>query len=125
VWPRTGDGEGYDKDYEEQERWKKRQMERHRIMNGIAMLEGQEPEETDSDVSWMGYSDNDEGDDETRLEGRCEVEGETEETVWADEMAYDLGYGCWVPVSVVTTSRIMPISNSDRKLVEIVEMDVI
>jgi hypothetical protein len=41
-------------------------------------------------------------------------------------MSYGLGAAscCWCPVKVTTTSRIMSIKASDRKLVEIVDMEV-
>lgn len=52
-------------------------------------------------------------------------EEEREETFWTDEMSYGLGAaGCWCPIKVATTSRIMLINGSDRKLVEIVDMEV-
>jgi hypothetical protein len=40
-------------------------------------------------------------------------------------MSHGLGAaGCWCPIKVATTSHIMLIKGSDRKLVEIVDMKV-
>lgn len=43
------------------------------------------------------------------------------------EMCYGLGAGgfCWCPVEVETMNRITSIKGSDRKLVEIVDMEVV
>jgi hypothetical protein len=45
------------KEYETQERWKKRQRQRIRIQRAVGTEDGGEPLEHDSDVRWMEYSD--------------------------------------------------------------------
>lgn len=69
----------------------------------------------------MGYSDSyDDGKGKEEIKSILRFEEEREETFWTDEMSYGLGAaGCWCPIKVATTSRIMLIKGSDRKLVEI------
>jgi hypothetical protein len=75
----------------------------------------------------MDYSDSDDSEEgKGRANGHFEIEEEKEETAWTNEMAHGVGHAapCWYPVTVATTSRIMLIKGSDRKLVEIIDMDV-
>jgi len=48
------DRQGYDAYYEARQAQKRQAREQHRIVKVLALTKGDEPEETDSETSWMG-----------------------------------------------------------------------
>ena len=120
-----GDGQEYDAHYEAQQTWKRQAREQHRIMKVLALAKGDEPEETDSETSWMGYSDRDDDMDEVKgkqLDVGAGSQVGKEETNLVDEMVCDLGMKCWKRRTVEGDKISMPVAGTDHSLVKTVEL---
>ena len=92
-----GDGQEYDVYYEAQQTRKRQARKQYRIMKVLALVKGEELEETDSETSWMGNSDGDDDIDEVKgkqLDVGAGSQVGKEEANLVDEMVCDLGMKC-------------------------------
>jgi hypothetical protein len=120
------DGQEYDAYYEAQQTWKMQAWKQHRIMKVLVLAKGEEPEETDSETSRMGYSGGDDDMDEVKRKGlNVGAGGQVgkDETSLVDEMVCDLGMKCWKHRMVGGGGKkiSMPVVTTDHNLVKTME----